>query len=102
MVFGQRQALSIPLEKYKQQESSAITTRSGRTTRSSNARATNGADAELIFQCKGTTLDLTKTPADYNLAQGDRIDVFEATASVMDVASSKRAGSSKRKKSIEI
>eukprot|EP00536_Pseudo-nitzschia_multiseries_P005428 jgi/Psemu1/12535/gm1.12535_g len=79
------EALSILMERYKQQlgtnGNSSNSSNNRRSTRSS-ARARACADSELVFQRQGTTLDLSKTPADYNLGQGDQIDVVEAVSLV--------------------
>jgi len=84
--FGREEALSLLMEVYKQQvgitgNANANVNSNRRSTRSST-RAAQATDCQLLFQRQGTTLDLKKTPADYNLGNGDLIDVVEVISLV--------------------
>ena len=96
--LGQGEALSILMKIYKEQlleaNNSNISTGRRRSPRGI-ARAKNDVDTELLFRFDGTILDLTKTPADYNMAQGNQIDVVEASSVVSPPSNC--AGSHKRK-----
>jgi len=96
--LGQGEALSTLMKIYKEQLLGANNSSNNTGRRRSPrgiARAKNDADTELLFRFDGTILDLTKTPADYNLVQGNQIDIVEASSVVSPPSNC--TGSRKRK-----
>mmetsp|Transcript_30254 Transcript_30254/g.63324 ORF Transcript_30254/g.63324 Transcript_30254/m.63324 type:complete len:546 (-) Transcript_30254:2086-3723(-) len=77
LVLSAGDALSKLMEEFKRLQP-AVRKSSGTTRRSTRATANNSTDHLFLF--RGQKLDPSKTPGDYEMEEGDEIDVIESVA----------------------